>query len=36
MTETTTAPVGVAQSEKNKDDEERRTVVRTQGVKKIY
>ncbi len=36
MTETTTTPTGVAQAEHNEGDEEKRTVVRTQGVKKIY
>ncbi|MDA0334626.1 MAG: ABC transporter ATP-binding protein [bacterium] len=36
MTETTTIPTGVARVEHNEGDEEKRTVVRTQGVKKIY
>ena len=36
MTETTTAPASVEQVEHNEGDEEKRTVVRTQGVKKIY
>jgi|SaaInl4_135m_RNA_FD_contig_31_953284_length_1924_multi_4_in_0_out_0_2 putative ABC transport system ATP-binding protein len=36
MTETTTAPEDVAQVEHNEGDEEKRTVVRTQGVKKSY
>ena len=36
MTETTTAPAAAEQVEHNEGDEEKRTVVRTQGVKKIY
>jgi putative ABC transport system ATP-binding protein len=36
MTETTTAPAAVQATEHNEGDEEKRTVVRTQGVKKIY
>lgn len=36
MTETTTAPAAAEATEHNEGDEEKRTVVRTQGVKKIY
>jgi putative ABC transport system ATP-binding protein len=36
MTETTTAPAAARATEHNEGDEEKRTVVRTQGVKKIY
>ncbi|MFP6643886.1 MAG: ABC transporter ATP-binding protein [Candidatus Latescibacterota bacterium] len=36
MTETTTAPAAAQATEHNEGDEEKRTVVRTQGVKKIY
>ncbi len=36
MTETTTASAGAEATEHNEGDEEKRTVVRTQGVKKIY
>jgi putative ABC transport system ATP-binding protein len=36
MTETKTAPAAAEATEHNEGDEEKRTVVRTQGVKKIY
>ena len=36
MTETTTASAAAEATEHNEGDEEKRTVVRTQGVKKIY
>ena len=36
MTDTTTAPVDALSAERNEGDEEKRTVVRTQQVKKMY
>ncbi|MDP7447702.1 MAG: hypothetical protein QF689_03855, partial [Candidatus Latescibacteria bacterium] len=36
MTETTTAPAETAQTGHSAGDEEQRTVVRTQQVKKVY